>query len=160
MKTQSIHKIKKELQFLNQTELIDICLQLGKFKQENKALLTYLLFEAHDEDTYIESVKITIKEQLNSMNTNSYFYMKKSIRKTLRLLKNYIKYSQKKTTEIELLLFFCEQLNSIKPNIHQNRVLSNLYQRHILTIKKHISIVHHDLQFEYHLKLEELNKNI
>ena len=159
MKTQSIHNIKKELQFLNQTELIDLSLRLGKFKQDNKALLTYLLFEANDEDNYIENVKVTIKEQLITMNTNSYFYMKKTIRKALRLLKNYIKYSQKKTTEIELLLFFCEELNNVKPNIHQNKVLSNLYQRQILTIKKQISAVHEDLQFEYHLKLEELNRD-
>ena len=31
-----------------------------------------------------------------------------------------------------------------------------MYQRQILTIKKQISAVHEDLQFEYHLKLEEL----
>ena len=62
MKTQSIHNIKKELQFLNQTELIDLSLRLGKFKQDNKALLTYLLFEVHDEDGYIASVKSTLDE--------------------------------------------------------------------------------------------------
>ena len=158
MKTQSIPQIKKELQFLSQKELIELCLRLGKFKVENKALLTYLLFEANNEDTYIENVKLTISEQLSTINTNSYFYMKKSIRKALRQLKNYIKYSQKKTTHIELLLFFCETLNELQPNIHENKMLSNLYHRQICNIKKLILSVHEDLQFEYNFKLEKLNK--
>ena len=62
MKIESIVTIKKELKHLTQEELLELCLRLGKFKKENKALLTYLLFEAHDEDGYIASVKTTLDE--------------------------------------------------------------------------------------------------
>ena len=156
MKIESIVTIKKELQHLSKDELLQLCLRLGRFKKENKALLTYLLFESHDEDSYILSVKQTLDTDFNGINTDSYFYMKKTIRKILRQIKIYCRYSLKKTTEVELLLYFCERLNELKPNIHKNITLSNLYERQIVAIKKKISVLHEDLQYDYTLQLEEL----
>jgi hypothetical protein len=156
MKIESIVTIKKELQHLSKDELLQLCLRLGRFKKENKALLTYLLFESHDEDSYILSVKQTLDTDFNGINTDSYFYMKKTIRKILRQIKIYCRYSLKKTTEVELLIYFCERLNELKPNIHKNITLSNLYERQIVAIKKKISVLHEDLQYDYTLKLEEL----
>ncbi len=157
MKIASIVTIKKELQHLSQDELLQLCLRLGRFKKENKALLTYLLFEAHDENGYIESIKKSLDELFETMNTDSYFYMKKTIRKILRQIRTYVRYSNKKETEVELLLYFCERLDALKPNIHRNRTLSNLYQRQLLSIKKKIHTLHEDLQYDYNIKLEELS---
>lgn len=157
MKIESIVTIKKELKHLPKEDLLELCLRLGKFKKENKALLTYLLFEAHDEDGYIASVKLTLDDLFEGINSNSYFYMKKTIRKILRQIKTYSRYSLKKTTEIELLLYFCERLNELKPTIHKNITLSNLYDRQIGYIKKKISVLHEDLQYDYNLQLEALN---
>ena len=156
MKIESIVTIKKELQHLPKEDLLELCLRLGKFKKENKALLTYLLFEAHDEDDYITSVKSTLDELFDSMNTDSYFYMKKTIRKILRQIRIYSRYSLKKSTEVELLLYFCERLNELRPSIHRNRTLSNLYERQILSLKKKISVLHEDLQYDYNMQLENL----
>ncbi len=157
MKIASIITIKKELKHLPKEDLLELCLRLGKFKKENKALLTYLLFEAHDEDGYVASVKATLDELFEGINTNSYFYMKKTIRKILREIKVYSRYSLKKTTEIELLIYFCEQLNALKPSIHKNTTLSNLYQRQITALQKKISVLHEDLQYDYNMQLEALN---
>lgn len=156
MKIESIVTIKKELKHLSQEELLELCLRLGKFKKENKALLTYLLFESHDEDGYIESVKSTLDELFEGINSDSYFYMKKTIRKILRQITIYSRYSMKKTTEVELLLYFCDRLNALKPSIHRNTTLSNLYERQVLSIKKKISVLHEDLQYDYNLQLENL----
>lgn len=156
MKIESIVSIKKELQHLDETEILELCLRLGRFKKENKALLTYLLFEAHDEDGYIANVKSSLDIQFESINTDSYFYMKKTIRKILRQIRDYSRYSLKKTTEIELLLYFCTRLNALKPSIHQNRMLSNLYQRQILSIEKKVSVLHEDLQYDYNVLLKNL----
>ncbi|WP_430468445.1 hypothetical protein [Winogradskyella ouciana] len=158
MKIESIVTIKKELQHLPKEDLLALCLRLGKFKKENKALLTYLLFESHDEDGYIASVKSTLDELFEGMNTDSYFYMKKTIRKILRQIRVYSRYSNKKTTEVELLLYFCERLNQLKPSIHRNRTLSNLYERQIISIKKKISVLHEDLQYDYNLQLQDLRQ--
>ena len=157
MKIESIVTIKKELQHLPKEDLLALCLRLGKFKKENKALLTYLLFEAHDEDGYVSSVKSTLDELFDGMNTDSYFYMKKTIRKILRQIRTYSRYSSKKSTEVELLLYFCERLNDLRPSIHRNRTLSNLYERQIISIKKKITGLHEDLQYDYSMQLNELS---
>ena len=157
MKIESIVTIKKELQHLPKEDLLALCLRLGKFKKENKALLTYLLFEAHDEDGYVSSVKSTLDELFDGMNTDSYFYMKKTIRKILRQIRIYSRYSSKKSTEVELLLYFCERLNELRPSIHRNRTLSNLYERQIISIKKKITGLHEDLQYDYSMQLNELS---
>ena len=158
MKIESIVTIKKELKHLSQAELLELCLRLGKFKKENKALLTYLLFESHDEDGYIASVKSSLDELFEGINADSYFYMKKTIRKILRHIRVYNRYSLQKTTEIELLLYFCERLNELKPSIHKNITLSNLYERQILSIKKKVSLLHEDLQYDYNLMLKSLEQ--
>lgn len=156
MKTTSIVQIKKELQHLNNDELIDLCLRLTRFKKENKSLLTYLLFEAHNEEQYIASVKESLNQEFQSINTDSYFYIKKSVRKILRQLKTYARYSLKKETEVELLLYFCAELNEISPNIHQNITLSNLYERQIIALEKKITTLHEDLQFDFRSQIEAL----
>ncbi|TDU40380.1 hypothetical protein BXY82_2427 [Gelidibacter sediminis] len=156
MKAVSVVTIKKELKHRSTEELLALCLRLSKFKKENKELLTYLLFEAHDEKGYIETVKSEIDEQFEAINTNSYFYIKKSVRKILRSIKKYARYSLKKETEVELLLHFCTVLKDFKPSITRNITLMNIYDRQIASIKKIVSGLHEDLQYDYRVKLEAL----
>ena len=117
MKAVSVVTIRKELKHKSNEELAELCLRLSRFKKENKELLTYLLFEADSEEGYIETVKTEIDEQFEAINTDSYFYIKKSVRKILRNTKKYIRYSLKKDTEVELLLYYCKQLKLMRPSI-------------------------------------------
>ena len=158
MKAESVVTIKKDLQFRSHDELIQLCLRLARFKKENKELLTYLLFEAHSEENYINSIKIEIDEQFDNINIASYFYIKKSVRKILRTLKKYARYSLKKETEAELLIYFCEKLQAFSPSIKQNVTLTNIYNRQISTIKKLTSLLHEDLQYDFQMKLNTLDK--
>ena len=158
MKAVSVVTIKKELKHRSSEELLELCLRLSKFKKENKELLTYLLFESHDESGYIETVKAEIDEQFETINTNSYFYIKKSVRKILRNIKKYARYSLKKETEVELLLHFCTALKDFEPSIFKNITLNNIYDRQIIAIKKIVSNLHEDLQYDYNLVLEELEE--
>jgi len=156
MKAATVSQLKKELQHRNPDELLALCLRLARFKLENKELLTYLLFESDDEEGYMETVKSLMDLQFSEINTSNYYYVKKSVRKILRGLRKYIRYSGKKETEVELLLYFCRQLKDLKPSIQRNRMLSNLYERQLLGIKKKISALHEDLQYDYGLIWEEL----
>ncbi|MCB0382912.1 MAG: hypothetical protein KDD05_06315 [Psychroserpens sp.] len=156
MKAVSVVTIKKELQHRSSEELMQLCLRLSKFKKENKELLTYLLFEAHDESGYIETVKTEIDAQFELINTSSYFYIKKSIRKILRNIKKYARYSLKKETEVELLLYFCQQLKTFKPSIKNNTTLINIYNRQLALSEKILSGLHEDLQYDFGLQIEEL----
>lgn len=156
MNTSTVSELKKELKHLSQSELIETCLRLSKFKKENKELLTYLLFEASNESRYIENVKEELLTQFNEINTSSYYYIGKSIRKILRNVKKYIRYSKNKETEIQLLIFFCRQASLITPSIARQVALKNLYWRQVETIKKTTKTLHEDLQYDYEMEIEKL----
>ena len=96
MKTASLKQVKEELSFKSDLELVELCLRLIRFKKDNKELLSYLLFEMDDEDTYVKGIQIKMDIEFEAINTDSYFYMRKSIRKILRQVKKNIRYSQKK----------------------------------------------------------------
>jgi hypothetical protein len=156
MKTASVKEIKDELKLKSNNDLIELCLRLSKFKKENKELLTYLLYESDNEELYIKEIKVEIKELFNEINTSSYYFMKKSVRKILRNIKKYIRYSKKKETEVELLLYFCSELKNMKPTIANNTVLTNTFERQIALIRKIVKNLHEDLQYDYSIEIEKL----
>lgn len=152
----TITELKKELQTQSKEDLITLCLNLVKFKKDSKELLCYLLFEAEQEHLYIEGIKEEIRAQMKTINTNHYHYMKKGIRKVLRNTKKFIRYSKKKETEVELLLYFCREMNELEPSFHKSIVLTNLYDRTLLSIEKAITKLHEDLQYDYTRELASL----
>lgn len=156
MKAAPLRDIKKELNTLSTQEIQNLCLRLSKFKTENKELLTYLLFESHNETNYINSIKDYIDAEFKVINSASFFYIRKSVRKILKNTKKYIRYSQKKETEVELLLHFCEKLKSFKPSIKNSVQLQNIYHRQIALAKKITSNLHEDLQHDYNLIINDL----
>ncbi|MDP3312203.1 hypothetical protein [Lutibacter sp.] len=156
MKAVTVKEIKTELSHYSQKELVELCLRLSKFKKENKELLTYLLFESSNEEGYISSIKLEIDTQFELINTKTYYFIKKSVRKILRMVKTTIRYSKNKETEVELLLYFCIKLKDFKPSINNNNVLKNLFIREIESIKKKILLLHEDLQYDYELEIEKI----
>ena len=158
MKAVSVVTIRKELKYKSNAELAELCLRLSRFKKENKELLTYLLFEADNEAGYIETVKNEIDEQFEMINTNSYFYIKKSVRKILRNTKKYIRYSLNKETEVELLLYFCKKLKRMSPSIKHNTTLTNIYGRNLEAITKKVHKLHEDLQYDYTIEIEKMTQ--
>lgn len=156
MKAATVKELKQELSNRSSSELLELCLRLSKFKKENKELLTYLLYEASDEAAYIKNVKIEIKQQFEQINTTTYYYIKKSVRKILRNTKTHIRYSKKKETEVELLIYFCSELKKVKPSVKNNVVLNNLYKRQIEAIRKAMSYLHDDLKYDYGIELNAI----
>lgn len=155
MKPATVSQLKKELKFRSPQELLELCLRLSKFKKENKELLSYLLFESGDEAGYIENVKREVDEQFELINTKNWFFIKKSIRKILKTVKKYIRYSGKKDTEVELLMYFCYKMKNFKPSINRNPTMQNLYDRQMAMVKKTLLTLHEDLQYDYRLEMEE-----
>ncbi|MCP4882704.1 MAG: hypothetical protein GY908_02845 [Flavobacteriales bacterium] len=156
MKSATVRELKAELQERSPKEILDLCLRLSRFKKENKELLTYLLFESGDEQGYIESVKQEIDAKFELVNLKSPYFIKKSIRAILNYTKKYIRYSQSKETELELLIYFCQKLNTFKPSIHRNRKVETLYYRLVEECKKKTRLLHEDLQYDYFRELEDL----
>jgi hypothetical protein len=157
MKAANIHELKSELGNLPAPELVELCVRLAKFKKENKELLTYLLFEAFDENAYVENVQREIMLQFDEINTSSLYFVKKSLRKILRMINKYIRYTASAETEVKLLLFFCKTLKASGIPIERNAVIHNLYQSQLKKSAKAISSMHEDLQYEYVKELEQLS---
>lgn len=156
MKAASVVELRKELEHLDKEKLKQLCLRLSRFKLENKELLTYLLFESEDESSYIQSIKNQLDTLFLDINTNSYFYVKKSVRKILRRIRKFARYSNQPETEVELLLYFCLKMQDIKPSIFKNKTLTNIYDRQIKSAQKKTKKLHEDLQYEYNLHIEDL----
>lgn len=160
MKTATVTELKKELNRQEPSKLVELCLRLVKYKKDNKELLTYLLFEADNEMAYINSVKYEIDELMTAIPNRNIYYLKKSLRKILRSLDKYIRYSGNKETETELRIYFCKKILAAHIPIKRSRVLQNLYEGQLKKIKIAISKLHEDLQYDYGEQLKEIKISV
>ena len=149
MNTASLQEIKKELRTLDPEKVQDLCNRLAKYKKENKELLTYLLFEAHDEHAYVENVKEELRELFKTIPASNLYLIKKTLRKILRFANKQIKYSGVKQTELELRIFFCTKIREARIPLHTGTVLFNLYQMQLKKIEAVLSKLPEDLQTDY-----------
>lgn len=156
MKAATAKQIKDDLKGRSPKDLVEIVLRLSRFKKENKELLTYLLFEAENESNYMDNIIIEMEESFNEMNYTKYYFIKKGVRKILKRIKTYIRYSGNKATEVELLLAFCRTYKLAVPNYKRRKMLKNIMDRQIELISKKITALHEDLQYDYGLELEEI----
>src|SRR6267154_4430940 len=129
MTTASIQEIKKELRSHDADSLHELCMRLAKYKKENKELLNYLLFEAHNEQAYVENVKEELSELFKTVPSSNVYFVKKSLRKVLRFANRQIKYSGIKQTEVEMRIFLCLKMKETKIHLLPGTVLFNLYQQ-------------------------------
>ncbi|TLX72586.1 hypothetical protein E9993_17265 [Labilibacter sediminis] len=160
VKINTISTIKKELINLPKDELIQHCLRMAKYKKDNKELLNYLLFEADDEEGYVSEIKEDIEAAFQEINKDTFYYAKKNIRRIHRLTTKHIKHSGLKETEIELLLFFCRQMQTCGVSFKQSKVMVNLYERQVKNIEKALNALHEDIRVDYEDKLEEVYKGL
>lgn len=129
---------------------------MARFKKDNKELLTYLLFESEDEAAFIESVKAEIDAGFKAMNRRSGYLIKKSLRKILKDTTQAIRYSGVKTTEVELLIYFCRMMRTEKIPMSTSPIIRNMFARQVKKIETTISKLHEDLQFDYQDDMEYL----
>lgn len=156
MKPATLSFIRQELKNRPPDQLFDMCLRMARFKKENKELLTYLLFEADDEQAYIKSVKLEMDEMFADINTSNIYFVKKSVRKILKITNKFIRYSGKKQTEVELLMHFCFGLKTYDKMFVQSLAMQNIYSRQIQKIKTSLKGLHEDLQFDYKKEMAPL----
>lgn len=158
MKASSISQIKKELKYASKEELIEIVLRIGKYKVENKELLSYLLFDSSHEQGYIDKIKVYMDFQFEIINRENYYFIKKSVRKILRVTKRFIKYSKNIETETTLLIHFCKNLEEMDPSYKYNQVLLNMYFRQLNLIEKNLEKMHEDLSYDFRREVDLLIK--
>lgn len=156
MKAASLSEIKQELIALPPKTVLELCLKLAKFKKENKELLSFLLFEAHNEEGYVQDIKKEIDDSFWNLPRGSMYIIKKGLRKILRSISKYSKHTTKKESELEMLIHFCVNLNNSGIRFRNNKSLSNLYNQQLKKLNVLAEQVHEDLKFDYKKQLEKL----
>lgn len=146
--TYGLQYIKKEIQHLPKEQLAELCLRLVRYKKENKELLAYLLFQAHNEQEFIKSVKAEAGFMFSQLPAQSYFTAK-ALRKILKLLTKYIKFMGSKTAEIDLLLNFCQGYLQYAVKQSSYKPIRTILVRQVEKIRTSINKLHEDLQFDY-----------
>ena len=157
MKAASVQELKQELKQLPPGQLVELCLRLSRFKKENKELLTYLLFEAHQEADFVKGIKEEIDDNFSEINRSHLYFAKKSLRKIVRIINKYCRYSNVTETELELRLYFCTTLKNSGIPINQNPVIKNLYNTQIKKSEQLIETLHEDLQYEFRREFKKFN---
>lgn len=153
--TYGLQDIKKEIQHLPNEQLAELCLRLVRYKKENKELLAYLLFEAANEQAFVEKVKGEAGFMFSQLPSHSY-QAAKSVRKVLRLISKYTKFIASKPAEIDLLISFCyHYLQYINRNTSY-KPMRLILVRQVQKINAQIKKLHEDLQFDYAQEYDNL----
>jgi hypothetical protein len=155
MKPEKLSDIKKELSGHTVQELTEICLRIAKYKKENKELLNYLLFDSTDPLAYAEQVKSFLEADFKSIQSH-YYYSTKSLRKIIRVMNRYAKYTASKQVDIELALWFCRNYLLYVDLKSSHKPLQGLLIRQLEKISKLLPKLHEDLHFDYQNEFEEL----
>jgi hypothetical protein len=157
MKAASLNELRKELKDTDPDVVRELCLRLIRYKKENKELSTYVLFEAHDENAYVKNVCEEIEEMFKEIpRGGNTYYIKKTLRKILRFANRQIRYSGNKISDLEIRIFFLQQMNDAKVPKGSGTVLGNLYDQQV---KKIVSIqkgMEEDLQADYESQVESV----
>jgi hypothetical protein len=80
---------------------------------------------------------------------SSLYFVKKTLRKILRITGKYTRYMGSAEREVKLLLFFCISLKNSEIGWESNQVIKNIYQNQLKKISKAIAGMHEDLQYDY-----------
>lgn len=157
MKVSSLSELKKELQQLPAEELVDLCSALAKYKKDNKEYLDYLLYSARSKPVFITDVKAEIDFHYSAIDRQANLYfIKKNLRKILRLLNKYCKYLGDKTSALELHIYYCRKLKDSGIPFHKSQLIVNLYEQELKKINTLVASIHEDLRADYTLEIEEI----
>jgi hypothetical protein len=159
MKSATVNELRKELKDSDPDVVRELCLRLIKYKKENKELATYAIFESHDETAYLKNVCEEIEESFKEIpRGGNTYYIKKTLRKILRFANRQIKYSGNKISELEIRIFFLEQMLEAKVPKYSGTVLGNLYDQQV---KKILSIqkgMEEDLQADFQSQIDKVTR--
>jgi len=136
------------LQHLSSLQIANLCLRLARYKKENKELLAYLLFQAENQDSFIEQVKAESGFMFSQLPVHSY-NAAKGMRKILRLLSKYNKFMGSKEAEIDLLINFCNNYVQYTDRKVTYKPMRLILTRQMEKIRTLIGKLHEDMQDDY-----------
>ena len=158
MKAATLHQIKKELETSSPKRIMDLTLRLIRYKTENKELISYLLFDEDDLAGYIADLRDEVSVMFDDIHLFPPYHTKRGVRKALKFISRYSKYTNAKETESELLLHLCSLMKQNGMIRNSNKVISGIYYKQLEKVEKMLPVLHEELQYDYKQKIEYLRK--
>jgi hypothetical protein len=154
---EKLSDLKKELLELSKPELIQLCLRVAKLKRENKELLAYLIFDSDDPLFYAQKLKPEIKEVFEQPFQHAY-YLTKSIRKAMRLITKYYRFTSNKQGETELLIYLVEEFYLSWRNEYRYQALGKVIYRCLEKAQSNLKKIDEDFRADFENPIIELAK--
>lgn len=154
----SINIIKKELQELSQKQLVEICIQLAKARKENKEQLDFMLLKSHHLFQYEIDLKAEIDTQFEIFTYYKYYQLIKPLKAYVNSVLKQISYSKNPSFELEIIIYLCKQF--FRFNDDESiwfYKINIIYDSLARKIEPRFKKLHEDEQFDYRVKLEEIN---
>jgi hypothetical protein len=158
MKAASLNDIRKELAEKDDRELQALCLRLARYKVENKELLTYLLYESDDEAGYVSALKSDVDALFEELPQGNVYFIKKGLRRLLRVVNKHLKYSGVPQTEVEVRIHCCVCILDKHVPLSSSTVLSNMFIQQLKKIEGAMAKLPEDLAFDYAGDFERVRK--
>ncbi|WP_158860304.1 hypothetical protein [Lunatibacter salilacus] len=160
MQFPSLTALKAELKHLSDKEFIALIADLSKFSRENKAFLFFKLYEKDNPRLFVEMVQEELEKEFQLANTKNYHFAKKAAQSIRRKLNKHLKLTKNKPDQIEVIEYFCRNLEKYGYLSFRHPVIDNLYALQVGKIEKLVTALHEDLQYDYELTIQELKKPI
>lgn len=159
MKPESLTILKKELKKCSPEEAQEIVLRLARAKKENKELLTYLLSYGEDAAEYADDVQEELDLAFEDLGHRPYFAAK-TLRKMLREITKFKRFTKSDRYMVQLLLHFCERtVGHFGPGLRHQSTQGIIF-RTMLKVKKVLDKMHDDLQADFRPQFESIVEDI
>ncbi|TVR38558.1 MAG: hypothetical protein EA392_08775 [Cryomorphaceae bacterium] len=158
MNSSSLPQLRKIWKDLSAEELHQLLDRLGRFSRDNKELLHYLLVFGNNEDAYISAICHQLDEGFEGLNRQNITWTRKGLRRLVRMLNRYVRYSGKTDTEIVLRTEFCNRMLVHGIPLEKSAVVGNMFNRELDRISRALSKLHPDQQLDYDGWVQTLHK--
>ncbi len=156
MEIPSLAELKRELGYRSEKELVSLLSDLAKFSRDNKAFLYFKLNEVDQPGLYVDAVREELDEAFQTANTKNFHLAKKAAQTIRRKLNKALKLSKNKADQVEVILYFCEQMKEYGYLRFRHPVIDNLFAVQVGKAQKLISTLHEDLQSDFGYRIEDL----
>lgn len=154
---EKLSDIKKELALLDKAQLMALCTRMAKLKKENKEFLSYLISDADDPQFYAEKLKAELdvvwKEPFYSV-----WALNKSLRKSLRLISKYRRFTSHLRGELELMLHFQQGFFDHWKHGFNNRRFESMSDQNLRKIHKLFGQIDEEFRADYQAQIDDLER--
>lgn len=154
---EKLSDIKKELSGLDKAELILLCIRMAKLKKENKEFLSFLISDSDDPQYYAEKLKPEL-DAVWQEPFRSVWALNKSLRKSLRLISKYRRFTAHLRGELELMIYFQQGFFEHWKHGFNNRRFESMSDQNLRKIHKLLSQIDEEFRADYQPQIDDLEK--